>query len=342
MNTRIAGERIPLNTFAIGFGLAGLAETWSVLGADLGWPWLYGQVLWIVAGIAWIWLIVAHTARGLRTDRRLVDQLRHPAQGPIAALVPVTGMLLGADLYDVLPAAGLVLVVLSTIASLVFGGWMIATWFEGRLELAAVHGGYLLPTVAAGLVGADTCMHVGLAAAAWLMLGIGVFFWAVMTTLLVLRLTVSPVLPDPLVPTMMILLAPPVVGGIAWFALAGHEASPVALSIAGLTILTVIMQITLIGRYRRLRFSLGFWSFTFPIAAFGVYTTMWLALLRFPGWQGVATVLAALISLFILAIAVRSLALIPRSRSAAAAEEALNHADDADARGQTRTLQRQE
>ena len=46
--------RIPLNTFAIAFGLAGLAEVWANTCRALAWPQSSAQIAWIGASIAWI------------------------------------------------------------------------------------------------------------------------------------------------------------------------------------------------------------------------------------------------------------------------------------------------
>ncbi len=184
--------RMPLNTFAIAFGLAGLAEVWTSTCRALAWPELSAQIAWIGAAIAWMWLIVAHLERGARSSQNLAGQLRHPAQGPIASLVPTTGILLGAALYDVAPTAGVIVVLTCLVVAVGFAGWIVSTWFEGRLELGAVHGGYLLPTVATGLVGADAAAHIHLTVIAWAMFGIGIFFWAVIMPLLVLRLDDQP------------------------------------------------------------------------------------------------------------------------------------------------------
>ena len=59
-----AVTRIPLNTLAIGFGLAGLAEAWSVAGRSLELPVEIAQAFWLVAAIAWITLLAAHAIRG--------------------------------------------------------------------------------------------------------------------------------------------------------------------------------------------------------------------------------------------------------------------------------------
>ena len=323
-------ERIPLNTFAIAFGLAGLAEVWTSTCRALAWPQSAAQIAWIGASIAWICLIIAHIERGARSSQNLAEQLRHPAQGPIASLVPTTGMLLGAALYDGAPTAGVVVVVTCLVVAVGFGGWIVSTWFDGRLELGAVHGGYLLPTVATGLVGGDAAAHIHLPVIAWAMFGIGTFFWAVMMPLLVLRLTISP-LPGPLVPTIAIIVAPPAVGGITWFALNGGVPDTFALALGGLTVFFGVIQIALIGRYRRLQFSIGFWSFTFPLAAVVTVAIMWLAAIRTAGWEVITIALAVLITTFIGVIGFRSVLLIDWRRGTHVAEETISRADDLDA-----------
>jgi len=316
-------QRIPLNTFAIGFGLAGLAEAWSAAASALGLPALLPQVFWSIATVAWLWLLVVHVIRGARATQRLRDQLRHPAQGPLAALVPVIAMLLGADLSRYAFVAGRLVVVVALAAAAVFAGWLISTWLQGDLELEAVHGGYLLPTVAAGLVGADAAAAVGLRQVAWGAFGVGMFFWTVLTTLILLRIIIRPALPDALTPTLAIVLAPPAVAGLAWFQLAGTSAGPVPAALAGLTVVLALTQVASLPRYRRLTFSLGFWSFTFPLAAVAAFTFEWLDVAAAPGRQPITAVLLAALTVFVVILAARS-----RPR---AALSTLTTADDNDA-----------
>jgi tellurite resistance protein len=303
----VTTERIPLNTFAIGFGLAGLAEVWSVASASLDLSVVAAQVVWAIAAVAWVWLLVAHIVRGVRSGDSLAGQLRHPAQGPIAALVPTTAMLFAGDLLTFSRPAGVILFLIATAVAAVFAGWLVASWLQGGLALESIHGGYLLPTAAASLVGADVAAHAELPALGWALFGVGIFFWVVMTTLIVIRLAFRPSLPDPLVPTMAILVAPPAVGGIAWFALNGLTDEPVAAMIAGLVVLLGLVQLALVPKYRRLRFSLGFWSFTFPAAAVFADAMLWLRITGIPGWQGITIALLTVSTLLVAAIGARSL-----------------------------------
>ena len=76
---------------------------------------------------------------------------------------------------------------------------------------------------------------------------------------------------------------------------------------AGVVVLMLLVQIMMVPRYRRLRFSLGFWSFTFPLAATVSLTEKWLELLEPTGWRVITGVLAVAFTALIIVIAAFSL-----------------------------------
>jgi len=297
----------PLSTFAIGFGLAGLAGVWTRAGSALSLPRAVPQAFWAVAAVAWLWLLIAHAVRGARSGQSLAAQLRHPAQGPLASLAPVTAILLAADLFTWSPTAGRLLYFLALAASTLLAAWLLGSWLRGGLDVAFLHPGYLLPTVAPGLIGADVGHALGYPGLAWALFGVGSFFTVVMTAVVLARLMFLKALPDALLPSTMILLAPPAVGGLAWFSLNGHTADPVAHALAGLGVLVLLVQAAMLPRYRELRFSLGFWSFTFPLAAAVGLAVEWLHVVEPTGWRPLSGVLVAAFTAFIAVIAFRSL-----------------------------------
>jgi tellurite resistance protein len=322
-------HRIPLNTLAIAFGLAGLAEIWAAASRQLGVSPIIAHSIWAGVLVAWVWLIVAHLRRGVRSGESLVAQLKHPAQGPIAALAPVVGMLLGAELHEFLPGLGVAVVVVSIAVAAAFAGWILAFWHTGALSPEAFHAGYLLPTVAAGLIAATTASEIGLRPLAIGCFAVGIFFWIVISTVVLARLAFFAPLPAALTPTCAILLAPPAVAGIAWFTIDGEHADILSMALLGLLILMALQQLALIPRYRALPFSLGFWSFTFPLAAAGTYAVDWLAVAGFPGWQVLAGALVVIVTVVIVAIGVRSLVLITGvRRGVQRAENVLRRADE--------------
>jgi len=302
MTSAAPPTRINFATFAIPVGLSGLAGAWGVGTADLGIPAAVTESFWAIAAASWAWVIAAHTVRGYQSPEQFVDQLRHPAQGPLAALLPVAGMLLGLHLTEYLPVAGQILVIAGIAASTLFAGWILSYWASGRISLGSVHGGYLLPTVAAGYVAATAASSIGLTAVAAGAFAVATLFWLVTLTMVFIRLMTAPPLPKALVPSLVIIVAPPAVGGIAWFSMNDGRADVVAQVLAALLVLFTVMQFGLLPQYTRLVFSIGFWSFTFPIAATARYAMEWLGITKPAGWQAVDVILLAVTTVVIGAI----------------------------------------
>lgn len=301
-----ARMRVPLNTLAIPLGLAGLAQVWSVAVSALGAPFWLGQAFWLVAAIAWIWTLAVHVHRGTRTSQRLSHQLTHYAQGPLAALLPIAAMLIGASLHRTIPLAGTVVTLTSMAAAAAFAAWILGFWMRGQLPLESVHGGYFLPISAAGLVGAFAAAEAGLD---WLAVGsfaVGIFFWLVISVFFFLRLALRPTLPAALVPTLAIMIAPPAVASAAWLTISGGRPDHLFEGLTAMTVLMVLIQATLLRRYRALPFSLGFWSFTFPVASVAALAITWLRLLQPPAWQAVTLGVLAAVTLLVVSIAAKS------------------------------------
>ncbi|QCO97241.1 potassium-tellurite ethidium and proflavin transporter [Arthrobacter sp. 24S4-2] len=302
--------RVPLNTLAIPLGLAGLAQVWSVATSALSLPFELGQAFWLIAAISWIWTIAVHVYRGTRTDQPLSHQLTHFAQGPLAALLPIAAMLLGAALHRTIPIAGTVLTLISLGAAAAFAAWILSFWMRGEMPLESVHGGYYLPISAAGLVGALTAAETG---PEWLAVGsfaIGIFFWLVISVFVFLRLALRPTMPAPLVPTLAIMMAPPAVASAAWLTISGGRPDHVFEGLTAMTALMMMIQVLLLPRYCALPFSLGFWSFTFPVASVAALAITWLHLLQPLAWQAITVGLLAAVTLLVVSIATKSILLL--------------------------------
>jgi tellurite resistance protein len=309
--------RVPLNTLAIPLGLAGLAQVWSVAASALGFPFWLGQAFWLIAAIAWIWTLAAHVHRGTRTDQPLSHQLTHFAQGPLAALLPIAAMLLGASLHRTIPVAGTVLTLISIAAAAAFGAWILSFWMRGEMPLESVHGGYFLHISAAVFVGALAAAETGLD---WLAVGsfaVGVFFWLVISVFFFHRLALRPTVPAPLVPTLAIMIAPPAVAAAAWLAISGGRPDHVFEGLTAITAFMVLTQVMLLPRYRALPFSLGFWSFTFPVASVAALAVTWLHLLQPFAWQAITVGVLAAVTLLVVLIATKSILVVIATTRAA-------------------------
>ena len=156
---RFAGPRVPPNLFAIVLGVAGLSQAWHAAVPVLGTPQAVPDALSILDAALWLVLVGAYLAQG---PRIILADLRDPAASPFVSVSALTAMILAAALAIDAPAAGRVLVVVFVAATIGIGGWLTGQWMTGGIELDSVHPGYLLPTAAGGLIGANAAAQVHL------------------------------------------------------------------------------------------------------------------------------------------------------------------------------------
>jgi tellurite resistance protein len=245
-------------------------------------------------------LYVAQGARQVRSD------LRDPVQAPFVAVPSITAMMLAAALAAVAFTAGRALVVVFFAVTMCVGGWLGGQWIAGDLDQGSVHPGYYLPTVAGGLVGVITLSQVHLLGLAQAAFGIGILSWVLLGSVVLNRLFTGKGLPAALQPVTAIEVAPPALAGVAWFALAGHGTDMIAYAIGGYLVLMTLIQVRLLPRYLKLRFSPGFWAFTFSYAIAITLALEWITRTNPPGATGYAIASITAITVLTGAIAART------------------------------------
>lgn len=307
-------RRLPLNFFGIAFGTAGLAGTWTASGQLLGAPTAVGETLWAAAALAWGIITVVYLRRsgGLRA---VAGDLRHPVLGPFASLVPAVGSLLAAHLFQWYPVASGIAVWVMLALSAAFGAWFVSSVLSQPRAPAVIHGGYLLPTVAASLITAQSFATIGHRDVAIGLLAVGIMFWMLIAGALLVRYITGPPVPPALFPTIAIFSAPPAVAGNAWWAISDGQLSTVDTVFAALMIALLLPHLFLLPMYARTPFVIGFWATTFTVAASATYSIRLLTTATGGTFGSAASWLVLLgATLIIGAVAVRSLALVPWPR----------------------------
>ena len=201
------------------------------------------------------------------------------------------------------------------------GGWLTGQWIAGQLDQTKLHPGYFLPTVAGGLLGAQGAAELGLHQLGWLSFGIGMLCWLLLGSLILNRLFFTNMLPAALVPTLAIEVAPPAVAGNAYFALHGPLPNTFAYALAGYCVLMVLVQLRLLPIYTRLRFTPGFWAFTFSWTAVTAFALQWVHVEHPASHALYAAIAAIAVSLLVATIAARSLLAVASNQLLPAARE---------------------
>jgi tellurite resistance protein len=305
---------IPPNFYAIAFGLVGLARVWHLAGSLYGLSAGISEALFLVAAVVFLLFFAALVIKLMLAPKTILADLADSAIGPFFSLLPITGMLLAVGLEPYAFAAARVLFLVFFVATVLLGGWYTGQWIVAALDADTFGPAYFLPTVAGGILGADSAASFGLTGLGWLSFGIGMISWLMLGPIILNRLYFRPGLPVALIPTLAVVIVPSVIAGNAYFMLTGGRIDPLAYVLAAYTVLMALVQLRLVPLYLKLTFSPGFWAFTFSYAATAAYALRWIHLEQFAEAALLGYVVIAAITLFIGAIALRSLVALWRGK----------------------------
>lgn len=301
--------------FASVMGWSGLALAWHRAGPAFG-EMACGVSLVgaAIAALAFVALGAATLWRWHRHAEALREDARHPVRHAFFAAIPVGGLLVATLLVahggTALPGAA-ALWAIAALAQFGVTVWALARWLRATpaAGTSAWNWQGITPALLIPIVGNVIVPLAGvpLGQTTWsaAQFGVGLLFWPVVLVLVVLRIAQAGMLPDRLLPTLFILVAPPAVIGSA---LLQFGASPLlAWAAWGMALACLAWIATLAKRLAALPFGLPHWAMSFPLAAFAALT---LRLSELPdgGWLRVpAIALLAFASLVVLALSLSTL-----------------------------------
>jgi tellurite resistance protein len=306
-----AGARVTPNLFGIGFGIAGLAGAWSAayhLAHVPAWP---AEVFWCVAAVTWLATLVPYVVNALRAHRVRAD-LEDSTFGPFVALAPIVAILLSVSLAEHARAVGVGVFATALVCTVLIAAWLMGQWILSETVPGQWHPGYFIPSVAGGFLASNGAAALGYPLLAKLMFGYALINYAVLAPIVFSRLFTQRQLPTPLLPTMVIAGAPPLVAANTWFEINHGRPDTVASLLTGYAIFMLLVQLRLVPAYIRVPFGPAWWAFSFSYAAAFVLAIRWLAAERAPDQQSWTYVVLTGVTLFIGALAVRTIAALLR------------------------------
>lgn len=261
----------PVSFFSTVMGMSGLTIALHKLEKTLGLSDRISLGLFAVSVALFAVLAGLYLLKLVRYPAAIAEEWRHPVRISFFPTISVGLILLGTaaqavdlDLARLLWGVGAGAHLLLTIA--VMSSWINQTHYEivhsNPAWFIPVVGNIVVPIAGVNFAPADL---------SWFFFAIGLLFWLVLLTIVVYRLIFHTPLPGKLVPTLFILLAPPSVGFIAWVALTGGIDSFARLLYFAAVFLFLLLMVQL-PRFSGLSFTLSWWAYSFPLAAFSIAT----------------------------------------------------------------------
>ncbi|MEI6300341.1 MAG: dicarboxylate transporter/tellurite-resistance protein TehA [Betaproteobacteria bacterium] len=263
---------VPASIFGMVLGLVGLGDCWRVAAMAWGYSHAIDEIVMGVAFLVWLLVLILYIGKWFWARDEAIAELNHPVQSCFIGLSGVATMLAAVSVAPPhstgLPLA---LAVVGAVLTQAYGVYFTARHWRGGRELETASPALYLPTVAGNFVSAFVAGYFGYETLGQLFLGAGMFSWLALESLITHRLSFVKAMAPPLRPAMGIMLAPPVVGCLAYLfvtgGMSGGKPDLFAQALLGYGLLQLALLLCLLPWIAKQPFAASYWAFSFGVTA---------------------------------------------------------------------------
>ncbi|PIE15539.1 MAG: C4-dicarboxylate ABC transporter [Rhodobacterales bacterium] len=301
----------PITFYTVTMGLLGLTLAFYAAGGVMEWTGALGHILRIISLLAFALITLFYLAKALRYPAALKAEWSHPIRVTFFPAVSISLMLIAvcflpeqAGLANLFWLTGAVLQGVLTLS-------IIARWIGHKpFEYGQINPAWFIPAVG-NVVAPIAGSQLGYTEISWLFLSGGLLFWIVLLTLILNRMIFHTPLPSKLLPTLVIMVAPPAVSFIAYTRLS-PQIDNFALILLNLGYVFFLIVLTQAPGFLKLPFSMSFWALSFPIASLSIASFHYAALTGSQLHETIGAGLLFLLMAIIVVLVLRTLILITR------------------------------
>jgi len=292
-------ENFPVSFFSMIMGMAGLTIAWEKAHRTLGiGPELAHSLILLTCGVFLVLLLI-YTTKIMRHRQAVSAELHNPVKLNFFPSVSISLLLISIALLPIARGAAEILWTGGVSLHFIITLYVMRVWIHHEhFEIHHINPAWFIPVVGNVLVPiAGT--HLGYMEISWFFFSIGMVFWIVLFTIIFYRVLFHQPLPEKLMPTFFILIAPPAVGFLSYVNLTGGLDAFARV----LYFLALFLTILLLTQYRyffRLKFFLSWWAYSFPLAAVTISTMRMYELTGKNGFYYLGETMLALLSIVIL------------------------------------------
>jgi len=256
----------PVMMFAIVMGLSGLTIVYEKAHEIFAIPNFIGNGLLILDSLIFIIIGIFYILKLIKYPSEVLKEFNHPVRINFFATVSISFLLISIAFHPVNVSTAYYLFLIGTILQTYFTFRTISFWINKNLELNHSNPAWFIPIVGNILV---SVAGVGFADTTLLMyyFSIGMFFWVILTAILMNRIIFHHQLAGKFIPTLFIFIAPPAVALIAYLKMNGMQYDMFASALYSLALFFIFLLLFMYKNFLNLKFFISWWAFTFPLTA---------------------------------------------------------------------------
>jgi len=266
-------RHLPISFFSIILGLAGFTIAFQKAEKILGFPLHFSSVALYTTLTLFAILTIAYAVKLIFFRKEVRAEFAHPVKLSFFPTFSISLLLLSIAVMPISILASKYLWTLGALFHLFFTFKIISIWIHHtHFEIKHMNPAWFIPAVGNMLVPVAGVTHIN-NEVSWFFMSIGLFFWIILLVIFFNRIIFHNPLPVKLLPTLFILIAPPAVGFISLVKLTG-EITNISKVFYYFGLFLTLLLLSQINTFRKIKFFLSWWAYSFPIAAITIASTL--------------------------------------------------------------------
>ncbi|MGM0628814.1 MAG: SLAC1 anion channel family protein [Patescibacteria group bacterium] len=256
----------PVSFFSVILGMAGFTIAFQRAEEVLGMPFDISWYLLIITSLIFLVITVVYALKIFRFKEEVRVEFNDPVKLSFFPTFSISLLLLSIAFLGINVPISKYLWIAGSAIHLIFTIKIISIWIQHtKFEVRHMNPAWFIPAVGNILVPVAGVAHFS-NEISWFFYSIGFFFWVALFIIFFNRIIFHSPLPQKLLPTLFILIAPPAIGFISFVKLTGDvsEFSKILYYIALFLVIMLFAQIKMFGR---IKYYLSWWAYSFPMTA---------------------------------------------------------------------------
>ena len=297
---------LPVSLFSMILGLAGWSIALQKAEHTFGWKFYASPVALAFTLALFIFLLGLYAYKALAHRNEVLKEFSHPIKMAFFPAMSIGLVLVSTALVEEHADWSRNLWIVGSSLHLLFTLRIVSIWIHHeKFEINHMNPSWFIPAVGNILVPVAGMQHAS-AEINWFFFSIGFFFWAVLLVLFFNRIIFHQPLPQKLLPTLFILIAPPAVGFVSSVKLLG-SVTPFGTVLYFIALFFALLLTLQFNLFRKIQFALSWWAYSFPMAAMFLASNLMYKSTGNPLFSGLSMYFMGVLTLVILLLLYRTI-----------------------------------
>ncbi len=269
MKTENRLQHMPISFFAMVMGMAGLSIGWEKACEVFQFSNVIYNILLLLTLIIFMVLSGMYTFKAIYFKQSLIKEWSNPVKINFIPTISISLLLFAIAFLQIAHQVSLVFWTIGTCLHLIITLHVVNSWLHHeRYEIHHMNPAWFIPAVG-NVVIPLAGVPLGYADISWFFFSVGFFFWIILLVIVFNRVIFHQPMPQKLIPTLFILIAPPAVGFLSYIKLTG-TLDAFALLLYNFALFLTLLLFSQWPRFIGLPFFMSWWAYSFPLAAISI------------------------------------------------------------------------